>query len=167
MPKGRPPDLLFDPDHLGPAIQVAAHVDDRGRLQLPRKIVGTLAWISKSSTTDALAVLTVPGVIRLHPWQDAAPAVLERRRQLIQQAAREPAALEMLRTLEDRYKRFQIPLGARPTLTSEMILHLGASPFTPTPIYVWRLENIIELTSIVYRNQPRDVNRVGLADFPH
>jgi hypothetical protein len=166
MAKGRPPEPIFDPEQPGPLVQAAIHVDDRGRIQLPQKIIGPLDWIKRTTTTEALAVLISPGLIRLHSWQDAAPAILERRRQLIQQAAHEPNATDMLRSLEDRYKRFQIPLGARPTLTFEMILHLGISPFAPTSIYVWRVETVIELNSVSYRREQLRVSWEDLEDLP-
>ena len=166
MAKGRPSDLVFDPEHPGPVVQAAVHVDDRGRLQLPKKIIENLGWISKTRTSFALAVLGEPGVVRLHSWE-MATAVVQRRRELIQQAATEPAAIDLLRALEDRYKQFQIPLGARPTLTSEMILHLGLAPFTPISIYVWRVQSVVELSSSAHRMKQLDADWDAISDLPH
>lgn len=166
MAKGRPPELVFDPAHLGPVAQAAVTVDERGRIQLPRKIVSPLTWIEKTPT-EALAVLAEPGVVRFHSWKDAAPVVLEKRSQLIDRARTEPAALELLRLLEDRYKRFQIPTGARPTLTSEMILHLKLPSDQESSIFVWRIENVLELNSIEFRNSNRNIEELDeLADLP-
>lgn len=166
MPKGRPPDLVFDPEYPGPVAQAVAYVDDRGRIQLPKKIIGGLNWIAKDRTTDALVVLTEPDVVRLRSWDDGANLVLQRRRQLIERAHSEPAAIDLLRALEDRYKRFQIPSGARPTLTTDMILHLGLSPFTPVSIYVWRILNVVELNSSAHRAKELEVDWEELGDLP-
>jgi hypothetical protein len=167
MPKGRPPELVLDPNNPGPAAQAAIALDERGRVQLPRKIIDPLAWISKNSTTETLAVFANPGVIRLHSWAKAAPAILEKRQQLIEHSPHEDAALEMLRALEDRYKRFQIPFGARPTLTNEMLVHLGLPLDEPSSVYVWRVNDVLEFNSIEYRNTKRDAEWDRLADLPH
>jgi hypothetical protein len=165
MAKGRPPDLLLDPDNPGPVVQAVVHVDERGRFQLPSKLIG--GWITKAATTYALAVLTEPGKVRLHPWDDAGELVLRKRRELIQQAATDFAAMELLRALEDRYKRFQIPLGARPTLTPEMISHLGLVPLASVPIYAWRIQNVVELNSASYRAKELEVDWEDFRELPH
>jgi hypothetical protein len=164
MAKGRPVELSLDPENPGPVIQSVVYVDDRGRFQLPSRILG--GWITKSATTYALAVLTEPGKIKLHPWNEAGELVLLKRRELIQQASSDETALELLRALEDRYKRFQIPIGARPTLTSEMASHLGLAPLAPISLYAWRIQNILELHSVNLRTKELAVDWEALRGLP-
>jgi len=163
MPRGTPTDQLLDPENPGPVDQSVAHVDERGRIKLPAKIVGGVRWIGVS---DALAVLDVPGLIRLISWPAGGELVAQRRRELIEQAESEPALLEVLRALEDRYKRFGISPSARPTLTPEMIMHLGLLPATPVSIYVWRIADTIELNTTMHRAQGLTVDWEELGDLP-
>jgi hypothetical protein len=164
MAKGRPPELFLDPGTPGPVAQSVVYVDERGRFQLPSRVLG--GWISRSSASYALAVLTELGKIRLHRWNDAGEMVLQRRRELIQQASSDDAAIEQLRALEDRYKRFQIPTDARPTLTSEMISHLGLIPAAAVPLYVWRIHEVLELNSVQYRVKELEVDWDALRELP-
>jgi hypothetical protein len=112
-------------------------------------------------------VLIEAGLIRLHPWDEQAHLVLQRRRELISRAATDSAAIEPLRALEDRYKRFQIPLSAGPTLTSEMILHLGVVPFTPVLLYAWRIGDVLELSPPAHRSKELEVDWDELSDLPY
>jgi len=61
MSRGRPPDLPLDPANAGPAYQAVANIDDRGRIQLPLKIVTLMEWISRIRACDALVVLDDQG----------------------------------------------------------------------------------------------------------
>jgi hypothetical protein len=164
MAKGRPPELFLDPEGPGPVVQSVVSVDDRGRFQLPSRVLG--GWITKGAATFALAVLTEPGRVTLHAWKPAGSLVLQRRRELIEQASLDEATIEILRALEDRYKRFQIPISARPTLTAEMISHLGFALNNNAPLYVWRIRDIIELNSASYRVKELGVDWEVLADLP-
>src|SRR6266498_2290493 len=114
MSRGRLTGQPFDPEDTGPIYQAVANVDDRGRVKLPAGIVEGVTWLRGH---DTLAVLAVPGLVRLHPWAIDGEAVLRRRRELSKRAKSEPATFEILRALEDRYKRFRIPPSVRPTLT--------------------------------------------------
>jgi hypothetical protein len=143
--------------------QAVANLDARGRVKFPAKIVEGLTWLGGH---DTLAVLAVPGMIRLHPWKNAGEVVLWRRRELIERAKLEPATFEILRALDDRYKRFSIPPSLRPTLTHEMILHLGLLPSVPASIYVWRLADTLELNSASHRSQGLDTEWEEFSDLP-
>jgi hypothetical protein len=148
MPRGRPPYEPFDPDERSPVRQAVATVDDRGRFKLPIRISEGVEWLNGRET---LAILRTPGVIRLRQWEIEGEAVLRRRRELIEEAKSDPALLEIVRALEDRYKRFRIPPSGRPTLTDEMLLHLSLKPSVPASIYVWCISDTIELASTDHR----------------
>jgi hypothetical protein len=163
MPNGRPKELPFDPDENDSVRQSTVNLDDRGRLKIPAKIIDGASWLVGRET---LAVLTAPGLIRLHPWESAGLAVLDRRRELAERAKVEPSTFEVLRALEDRYKRFSIPRSVRPTLTNEMILHLGLTPSVPTSIYVWRIADTVELNSSIHRIQHLRDDWEELGDLP-
>lgn len=160
MAKGRPPELPLDPEVPGPITQTVVHIDDRGRVQLPAKFLQ--GWERPSF---ALAVLAEPGKLRLLRWVDAGPAVLAKRRELIERATRDPLTLEILRALEDRYKRLHIPADCRPTLTAEMIAHLGVSLLAD--IYAWRVDQLIDLNSRETRLKELDVEFHDLEMLPH
>jgi hypothetical protein len=166
MSRGRPPDLPLDPANAGPAYQAVANIDDRGRIQLPLKIVTLMEWVSRIRACDALVVLDDPGRITLHPWANFGEQVVRRRLELIERAKIESAALEPLRALEDRYKRIRIPSGSRPTLSAEMILHLGMPLDTPSSIYMWAIAQVIELNSIAHRTKGLARDWEELADLP-
>jgi hypothetical protein len=71
-----------------------------------------------------------------------------------------------LRALEDRYKRFQIPIDGRPTLSDELLVHLGLSPSESNFIYVWRVQETLEFNSVSFRNKDHDQDWEALADLP-
>ena len=166
MGKGRPPELTLDPLRPGPVVQAVATVDTRGRVQFPRKLLSRVPWLRSDASTEALAVLSHPGVVRLYSWAKAAPALLEKRDRLIQQANSDSSAVEMLRVLEDRYKRFQMPLGGRPTLTPEMVAHLGLTAQNGEHLYLWKIGDVLELNSVTYRNLDRQRDWNEFEDLP-
>ena len=163
MSAGRPKDLPFDPDERESVRQAAVNLDDRGRMKIPAKMVENLSWLAGR---DTLAVLSVPGIIRLHPWTPAREAVLRRRRELVERAKDESLTYEILRALEDRYKRFRIPKSVRPTLTNEMILHLGLPLSIPASIYIWRIADTVEINSSPHRIQHLVDEWEELSDLP-
>lgn len=164
--RGRPPILVLDPKRDGPIEQAVATIDDRGRLQLPQRIVGGIGWVSKEQETDALAILNEPGSIILRAWVPFGESVVERRRRFIETAASDPSELEPLRAIEDRYKRLRIPKSHRPTLQAEMLLHLGIPLLAPAAVYVWRVADALELTSVQYRLAGLSDEWEELSDLP-
>lgn len=163
MLTGRPKDQPFDPDEGEPVRQSTANLDHRGRIKIPTRIAEGLNWLAGRET---LAVLSVPGIIRLLPWVPSGEAVLRRRRELADRTKVEPSTFEILRALEDRYKRFRIPQSVRPTLSNEMILHLGLTPSVPTSIYLWRIADSVELNSSAHRIQHLANEWEELSDLP-
>jgi hypothetical protein len=141
---------------------IKPRVDDRGRILLPSKIL--TQWSPTGVPAVALAILMYPGLITFHVWQTVGHLVEEKRKNLSVRAAYEPSVLAILKALEDRYKRFQIPSDGRPTLTSEMIAHLGITP--PADVYVWRVQDVVELTSVEYRLEQLRLDYEELQDLP-
>lgn len=166
MPRGRPPAVMLDPGNAGPIARSVANVDIRGRVHLPGQIVAPLNWIPPGEPAEALAILDEPGRITLHSWNEYGDAVIERRRELIRDAEQDTSLLEPLQVLEGRYKRLHIPLSRRPTLTAEMVLHLGISLVSLTPLYVWRIADRIELASKAHHNQTLSVKWDQLDNLP-
>jgi hypothetical protein len=163
MSAGRPKDQPFDPEEKESVRQVVVSLDERGRIKLPVRITESLSWLADR---DTLAVLSTPGIIRLYPWTPAGEAVLRRRRELLERTKDEPSTYEILRALEDRYKRLKIPKSVRPTLTNEMILHLGLAPYVSTSVYLWRIADTVEINSSPHRTQHLADEWEELSDLP-
>jgi len=153
MVAGRPIGLLLDPDVPGPLSSGTAETDGRGRLRLPARLVMEVGWIpAGSEAVDALVVLSTPGQIVLYSWNDHAQPIVDKRRQLIDLCKNDSSVFGPLKALEDRYKRLRIPSDLRPTLSDEILLHLGVELNSPSLVYVWRVSNRLEISSILYRN---------------
>jgi hypothetical protein len=158
----RPSEQPFDTENDGPVRQAVANIDNRGRVKFPARIVDGIDWLADQ---DVLAVLAEPGIINLHSWAEHGQMVLKRRRELLARANAEPATFEIVRALEDRYKRFKIPQGFRPTLTDEMLLHLGLTPAVPTSLYIWRLNHSVQINSIAFRTRTLAAEWAELSDL--
>ncbi len=167
MANGRPPGIALDTELPGPVAQQVVEIDRRGRLRLPNALVRSIPWLgSDAKSVDALVVLDEPGRLGFLSWEQQAPAVLDRRRELIEQTHHDDSVAEALRLLEDRYKRVAIPQDLRPTLTAEILLHLELSVGAPARVYLVRLFDRLDVLSPQYRNERLVVGSDALAGLP-
>ena len=147
-------------------LQEIAKLDERGRIRISTKSLGTLDWLSKeSSPTEALAVLEQPGQILLLPWESEYPKIQARKDELLE-AKTSADTLEALALIEDRYKKLTIPSDLRPSLSQEMLLHLGMLGTDQSYIYILRIDQRIELHSKSFRDDFRNQNPEHLKGLP-
>ena len=156
MPNRKSAWSTLNPENPGPIQHGVAHVRDRGRMQIPPHLVKGVAWLtSRQEPAEALAVFRDAGRISLHSWLKESPPILQRRDELIADAADNPEALHALEAVDDKYHRLVIPKDLRFTLTDEVVLHLGLSLEKDDTVYVVRIGDIVEIRSVPFRNQYR------------
>jgi len=159
--------ILLDPGIQGPVDQDVAEIDQRGRLQIPSRLISSITWLKKRETSsDALVILDEPGRIRLLSWENESTPILTRRKQLIENSGESSEAVEALRLLEDRYKHLIIPKDSRPTLSKEITMHLGIPDDAKAQIYIVRVFEALEILSPQYRNGYRKTISEYLSNLP-
>jgi DNA-binding transcriptional regulator/RsmH inhibitor MraZ len=121
-PPGRPPGWLLDADIPAPVLQEVEQVDNRGRVLVPARLAGGASWLKPGG--EGLMVLVTPGRIILRPWDEAAETILPLRKQLVGHPDPDEQALETMRVLDDRYRRFRIEADGRLRLLPFAIAHL-------------------------------------------
>jgi len=120
-------------------------------VQFPKRLLSGITWLSSDKPTTALAILDEPQRVTLVSWSPSAERVLQRREELVGKAEANPEVLELLRLIEDRYKQVRIPVTGRPDLPPEVVLHLGLTPSATGWLYLWRVGDALQLSSIQYR----------------
>ncbi len=152
MANGRPPGLPLDPQNPTSAPQQAVKIGKRNRLVLPQHIAASIPWIkAEGKPIDALGIFEAPGKIVLASW-DTAALVLERRTELVEAAKTDVEAAEMLRRLEDCYRKVHIQTGLRIVLTTDWFVHLDPERGKLTHVYVARTAGVLQILSPAYRN---------------
>lgn len=157
MPK-RSQGLRLDPSVAAPVIQEPVALGKRDRLGIPYDVANGLAWLKGPYV---LGVLDEPGRILLFDWATQSPSVLSHRAQLIQSSE-----WELLKLLEDRYRRIQIAEDYRITMTLAYILHLKLPPDANSYVHVSRIEDSIEIVSTEYRDKQLAKSCSAFPDLP-
>lgn len=167
MPAGRPQGRSLDPDLKSPVVQGVMEIDARGRGGFPSHLLSQLTWFSlPRKATQALAVLSEPGFAMIEPWDPGGVKVLERRAEFIQAGRNDPVALQVLRKLENRYKRMEILADNRVTFPPEMILHLDMPDVGGGKLFLFVAEDRIELMAKSYRERLFNIDDSAFDDLP-
>jgi hypothetical protein len=150
MPRGRPKTRSLDGANNSPVAEEVVPVDRKGRIGIPTAVVRGVAWLSATRTTsiDSLAVFDEPGTMYLHAWDSQAERVLVRQRELVAQGD-----LEVLRLLQDRYRRIPISSESRFVLTNTDALHFGITFETKSHLYVASLGPVVRFSSPSVRDR--------------
>src|SRR5574342_1081473 len=81
-PLPRPPGWLLSGAETALVRQDEVQLDARGRIQLPRRVLDPLGW-AWGRRVECLSILEERGRVRLLPWAEASPPVMERRDDLL------------------------------------------------------------------------------------
>lgn len=148
MRKGRPPAWLLDPSDEGATRQDVADVDDRGRLTIPLRLLEDFPGIDARGAGQVLIETLVPGAAVLRDWSTSGEEVLKRRRALVSEPTGENA--DLVRALDDAFRRGRLDAGGRLTLPPPVVGHLSGS-FRVRGLFVVRHPDRLDLWSRNYR----------------
>jgi hypothetical protein len=158
----RPPETWVDPQGPGTVyvelIDVQPAHDAAGpRVHIPRPGRDCVAWLKGGSGVDALVELAEPGRIRLLPWQPFGDRLIERRRELSQNA--EASDIEELVFLTERFRRVHIERGGRLPFHDRELVHLGLGPSTGWLTLLLCMPQRVEFWNEEFRRQWRQRTR--------
>jgi len=111
-------------------------------------------------------VLVEPGRLSLRQWATSGPQIVARYEQL--SSSSDDDDLEVLRLIQDRYRRLPIPKDRRPYLGDEALQHLGL-PTTrgvKSPVYVAVYPDRIDVLGSTYREERLVSGDPSLDDLP-
>lgn len=156
----RVPETWVDPKGPGSAyvelIDTQPASDAAGPLvYIPRKGRDCVAWLTGDAAVAALVELAEPGRIRLLPWHPFGDRVVERRRELGQQAAGGGPDAEELVFLTERFRRVHIEKSGRFPLHDRELVHLGLGPPTGWLVLLVCTRQRLELWNEEFRRQWR------------
>ena len=167
MSSTRPSGISAIPDELGRVVQEISHIDQRGRLHILPRWIEALGWLrNRKPETVALVTFLEPGRLSLRAWDEFGPSIVERYKGVMHST--DPAELEAMRAIQDRYARLDIRADNRPYLGDIVLAHLGL-PLERSHkaiVYIVILPEQIDILSPEYRNRKLIEGHPILVDLP-
>jgi hypothetical protein len=122
-----------------------------------------IGWLDPNSAGSriALGIFNEPGRIKLVSWQGFSGSVIQRRREMVA-----VGNLEVVKELDDRYRRLEIPSDMRVSLGESSLVHLGVAGESGARLYVYRVGDVFLVESARFRDQRVAGSIPELADLP-
>lgn len=166
MKTGRPPRWILDLETVGPVVQEAVRVDERGRFTVPTRVRSHVAWLDTEKAREGLAILVEPGRMKVIA-SDAGEIVISRMKDLSDQSEGDAETTEEYRLVLETYERLRVDADGRTHLSPNALAHLWPSEAVQEFLYVLGYRNRLEIWSTSFRLRRREAGLEGLSGLPY